>query len=134
MNNIRFPKNDRRQIRILCSYKEMTEYEYEYHLASQSWPNTNIIQLPKNYWILYTNTNVVEFPKRKASKTISESHKVMLNSPSPLLTEANYKCKQLPIHMTRPMWLWYMRMNYSFGVQSILAAPSTQREHSPTHL
>ena len=42
----------------------------------------------------------------------------MLNSASPLMTEANYKCKQLPIHMTHPMWLWYMRMICSFGAQS----------------
>ena len=84
----------------------MTEYEYgyEYHSASQKWINT-----------IYKN----EFcPKRKASKTISEAHTVMLNSPSPLITRANYKCKQLPIHMTHPIWLWYMKMNYSFGAQS----------------
>ena len=42
----------------------------------------------------------------------------MPNSPSHLMTEANYKCKQLPIHMTHLMWLWYVRMNYSFGAQS----------------
>ena len=41
-----------------------------------------------------------EVPKRKTSKTSSEAHKVMLNLPSPLMTEANYKCKQLPIHVT----------------------------------
>ena len=31
----------------------MTEFEYEYFLASQKWtsPNTNIIKLPKNDWI-----------------------------------------------------------------------------------
>ena len=42
----------------------------------------------------------------------------MLISPSPLITEANYKCKQLLIHMTHPMWLWYMRMICRFGAQS----------------
>ena len=115
-NIIRFPKNDRIRIRILFGYPEMTKYEY--YWASQLWPNTNNIWLPKNDQILSTNTNFVEVPKRKASKTSSESHKVMLNSPSPLMTEANYKCKQLPIHMTHPMWLWYMRMNYSLGAQS----------------
>ena len=92
--------------------------DYEYYSASQWWPNTNIILLPKNDQILLTNANFVELLKRKASKTSSESYKVMLNSPSPLMTEANYKCKQLPIHMTHLMWLWYVRMNYSFGAQS----------------
>ena len=44
-----------------------------------------------------------EVPKRKTSKTSSEAHKVMLNLPSPLMTEANYKLV-------------------------VLAAPSTQRK------
>ena len=36
-----------------------TEYEYEYYLATQKWPNTNtnIIWPPNNDRILYTNTN-----------------------------------------------------------------------------
>ena len=42
----------------------------------------------------------------------------MLISPSPLITEANYKCKQLQIHMTQPMWLLFMRMICRFGAQS----------------
>ena len=90
-NIIRFPKNDWIWIRILFGYPEMTKCEY--YWASQLWPNTNNIWLPKNDQILSTNTNFVEVPKRKAFKTSSESHKVMLNSPSPLITEANYKCK-----------------------------------------
>ena len=85
-NIIRFLKNDRIQIRILFGYLEITDYIYEYHSASQKWSNS------------INKCKFCEVPKRKASKTSSEAHKVMLNSPSPLMTEANYKCKQLPIH------------------------------------
>ena len=100
----------------------MTEYEYEYFSATQKWPNTNtntnIIQLPNNDWIqisfgipkmieFYWQMQILRGSQKKASKTSSEAHKVMLNLPSPLMTEANYKCKQLPIHVTHPMWLWY---------------------------
>ena len=109
--------------------------KYEYYSASQKWPNTNIIWLPKNDQILSTNTNFVEVPKRKASKTSSESRKLMLNSLSPLKTEADYKCKQLPVHMTQPMWLWYMREDELqfwrtkyFWLHRVL-----KEEHSPTH-
>ena len=90
--------------------------EYEYHSAKQKLLNTNIIRLPNNdriqisfgfpkmiKYYIYTNTNFDELPKRNASKTSSEAYKVMLNLPSPLMTEANYKCKQLPIHVTHPM-------------------------------
>ena len=68
----------------------MNENKYKYCSASQNqkWLNTNIIWLLKNDQILYTNTNFVELPKRRASKTSSEAHKVILNSPSPLMTEA----------------------------------------------
>ena len=104
-NIIRFPKNDRIQIQILFNFPNNDRKK-------------NIIRLPKNDKILLEMLNFVELPKWKASKTSSESHKVMLNSPSPLMTGANYKCKQLQIHMTHPMWLWYMRMNFSFGAQS----------------
>ena len=68
----------------------MTEYEYEYYLVSQKWPNTNtnIIRFPKNDWIRIriifglkisteyeyeyysgfqkwpnTNTNIIRLPK-----------------------------------------------------------------------
>ena len=105
--------------------------DYEYYSASQWWPNTNIILLPKNDQILLTNANFVELLKRKASKTSSESYKVMLNLPSPLMTEANYKCKQLPIHMTHPMWLWYMRMNCSFGAQSTFGSTEYSKKNTP---
>ena len=105
--------------------------KYEYYWASQLWPNTNNIWLPKNDQILSMNTNFVEVPKRKASKTGSESHKVMLNSPSPLMTEANYKYKQLPIHITHPMWLWYMRMNCSFGAQSTFGSTEYSKKNTP---
>ena len=91
--------------------------------------NTNIIWLPKNDQILSTNTNFV--PKRKASKTSSESHKLMLNLLSPLMTKADYKCKQLPIHMTQPMWLWYMRMNCSFGAQSTFGSTEYSKKNTP---
>ena len=70
----------------------------------------------------------------------SEAHKVMINLPSPLMTEANYKCKQLPIHVTHPMWLWYTRYHiyiwytiYIWGWitvlahKVVLAVPSSQR-------
>ena len=90
-NIIRLPRND--QIRILFGFPIMTEYKY--HLASQKWSNS------------INKCKFCEVPKRKASKTSSEAHKVMLNLPSPLMTEANYKCKQLPIHVTHPMWLVY---------------------------
>ena len=135
----------------------MTEYNYEYYSVSQKWPktNTNIIQLPINdqiqIRILFPFTIMTEYkynstspkwsnsineckffepPKRKASKTSSESHKVMLNSPSPLMTEVNYKCKQLPIHMTHPMWLWYMRMNFSFGAQSSFGSAEYSKKNT----
>ena len=123
MNIILFPKID--WLWILFGCPKMNVYEYDYCSATRKWPNTNtkIIRLPNNDYIQisfgWSNTihkyNFLELPKRMASKTSSEFHKVMLNSPSPLMTEANYKCKQLPIHMTHPMWLWYMRINYSFG-------------------
>ena len=126
MNIILFPKID--WLWILFGCPKMNVYEYDYCSATRKWPNTNtkIIRLPNNDYIQisfgWSNTihkyNFLELPKRMASKTSSEFHKVMLNSPSPLMTEANYKCKQLPIHMTHPMWLWYMRINYSFGAQS----------------
>ena len=34
-NIIRFPKNDRMRIRILFGFPKITQYEYEYHLATQ---------------------------------------------------------------------------------------------------
>ena len=54
----------------------------------------------------------------------------MLNSPSPLMTEANYKCKQLAIHMTHTMWLWYMRMNYSFSAQSSFGSAEYSKKNT----
>ena len=42
-NIIRLPKND--WIRVLFSFPKMTKYEY--YSASQKWPNTKIIRLPK---------------------------------------------------------------------------------------
>ena len=65
--------------------------EYEYHSASQ------------NDQMINKSTNFVELPEMKALKTSSEARKVMLDLPSPLMTPANYKCKQLPNHMTQPM-------------------------------
>ena len=61
-NIIRFPKNDRIQIRILFGLPKMTEYEYEYFSATQKWliANTNIILLPNNDWIQIS----FGFPKR----------------------------------------------------------------------
>ena len=92
--------------------------EYKYHSASQKWSNS------------INKCKFCEVPKRKASKTSSEAHKVMLNLPSPLMTEANYKCKQLPIHVTHPMWLWYMRMNYSFGAQSSFGSAEYSKKNT----
>ena len=50
MNIIRFPRDDRIQIQILFGFSKMTEFEYEYYLATQKRPNmnTNINQLPNN--------------------------------------------------------------------------------------
>ena len=93
--------------------------EYKYHSASQKWSNS------------FNKCKFCKVPKRKASKTSSEAHKVMLNLPSPLMTEANYKCKQLPIHVTHPMWLWYMRMNYSFGAQSSFGSAEYSKKNTP---
>ena len=96
-NIIRFPRNDRIRIQISFGIPIMTKYEY--HWASQKWSNT-----------IQPNTNFVELPKRKPPDTCSESYKVMLNLPSPLMTETNFKCKQLPIHMTHScdsgIWGW----------------------------
>ena len=54
--------------------------EYDFSLASHNWLNT--------IYTIYTDTIFVELPKRKASKTGPEAHKVMLNLP--LMTGANY--------------------------------------------
>ena len=139
----------------------MTRYDYEYYSISQKWlnTNTNIIQLPRHdqIRILLGFPIMTEYKQYLASqkwsnsineykfcwgsqkeglhsKTSSESHKVMLNSLSPLMTEANYKCKLLPIHMTQWLtwcdsgkWGWITVLAHKV----VLAAPSTQgRPHT----
>ena len=86
----------------------------------------NIIRCPRNDCIRIQ----ISFSKRKAFWTFSEAQKVMLNLPSPLMTKANNKCKQLPIHMTHPMWLWYMRMNFNFGAQNSFCSPEYPKKNT----
>jgi len=125
MNIIRFPKNDRIRIRILFSFPKTTKYKYEYYSANQKWLITNIIRLPNNVQILLTNANFVELLKKKASKTSSESYKVMLNSLSPLMTEANYKCNSFQsiwlIRYDSGIWGWITVLAHKI----VLAAAST---------
>ena len=40
--------DDRIRIQILFGFTEMTKHKYEEYSASQKWPNTNIIWLPRN--------------------------------------------------------------------------------------
>ena len=57
-NIIRFPKNDQIRIPILFGFPKMTQYEYEYYLATQKWPNTNM-----NIILLPNNDRILGFPK-----------------------------------------------------------------------
>ena len=41
MNTFRFQKFVGLRIRILLGFRNMPEYEYEYYLGSEIWPNTN---------------------------------------------------------------------------------------------
>ena len=91
--------------------------EYKYHSASQKWSNS------------INKCKFCEVPKRKAWRTTSKAHKVMLNLPSPLMTEANYNCKQLPIHITHPTWLWNMRI-CSFGAQSSFGSAKYSKKNT----
>ena len=61
----------------------MTEYEYEYYLVSQKWPDTNknIIQLPRNdwIWILFGFPIMTEYKYHLASqKWLNTIHKYKL--------------------------------------------------------
>ena len=114
-NIIRFPRNDRILIQISFGFPIMTKYEY--HFASQKWSNT----ICKFCWA----------SQKGGSKTSSVAQKVMIILLSPLMTEANYKCKELPIHMTHPMWLWYMRVNYSCGAQGIFGSAEYSKKNIP---
>ena len=123
---------------MLFGFPKTTEYEYEYYSATQKWPNTNNILLPNNdriqisfgfpKMIEYYIQNFVELPKWKASKTSSESYKVMLNSASPLMTEAkttnanSFQSIWL-IRCDSGIWGWYADLAHKV----VLAAPSTQR-------
>ena len=103
-NIIRFPKNDRIQIRISLSFPkitiykyeyysvfQMTEYKYKYYSATQKWSNmnmnTNVIRFPNNDWIqisfglpkiikYYIQIQILlSFPKGRPPS--SQSHKVV---------------------------------------------------------
>ena len=100
-NIIQLPINDQIQIRISFPFTIMTEYKY--NSASPKWSNS------------INECKFFEPPKRKASKTSSESHKVMLNSPR----------------------LWNMRIICSFGAQSSFGRGENSKNSSKralTHL
>ena len=100
----------------------MTEYKYKYYLATQKWPNTNIIRLPNNNGIQisfgFPKMNKFENKFCSASQKEGLQYQFWVSQGDAKFAKSSDDWSQLQIqNMTHQIGLWYMRMNYSFGAQ-----------------